>query len=159
MKILPYTEENKADLIKLMGVLQDYEKEISHDRAAGIDVATDHLEYVLKECKSNDGAVYVAVENSVAVGFIAVCVEHEDEDSLFILPEYKASGVVWDLAVLEEYRQKGIAFSLLEKAEQHCKSLKLSSMKISFLSNNHSAAAAYRKFGFSAYETTYNKDI
>lgn len=159
MKILPYTDKYKADIEKLMGVLQDYEKTISHDRSAGIDVAADHFDYVLKECRKNDGEVYMAVENSVVVGFIAVCIEYEDEGSLYILPDYKTYGVVWDLAVLEEHRDKGIASELLEKAEHHCKSLKLKRMKISFLSNNHAAEATYRNFGFNPYEITYEKGI
>ncbi len=82
MKISAYTDKNNADVVKLMALLQDYEKEISQDRAAGIDVAAEHI-----------------------------------------------------------------------------MSFKLNRMKLSFLSNNHAAEAAYKKFGFSAYETTYKKDI
>lgn len=155
MKISTYSDAHRVDLIKLISLLQDHEESLSTDRASSADIATDQFDYVLKDCRRSDGEVYIAIVGLAVVGFIAIGVEREE--SLHVLPEYKASGFIWDLAVLSEYHSMGVASALVDKAQQHFKSINLNRMKISFLSNNHGAEAAYRKIGFDPYETIYEK--
>lgn len=159
MNVIQYTESYKDSLVQLMELLQDYEKTLSDDRALGIEMASNHFDYMLKECRDSNGEIFVAIDDLTVLGFVSVYVEQEDDADCHLLAEYKTYGVIADLAVFKEYRNQGVAAALIERAEQHCKSLNLNRVKISFLANNHAAESLYRKFGFEAHEITYEKRI
>jgi GNAT superfamily N-acetyltransferase len=159
MKIVQYSEPYRNDLNQLMELLQDYEKTLSDDRALGFEVARDFFDYMLKECRDNDGEIYVAIEESTVLGFVSVYIEREDDVDCHLLEEYKTCGVIADLAVFRKYRNQGVAAALLEQAEQHCKSRSLNRVKISCLAQNHAAESLYHKFGFSDHEITFEKRI
>jgi GNAT superfamily N-acetyltransferase len=159
MNVVQYSESYRNALNQLMELLQNYEKTLSDDRALGFKVARDFFDYMLKECRDSNGEIYVAIEDSTVLGFVSVYIEREDDGDCHLLEEYKACGVIADLAVFEKYRNQGVAVALLEQAEHHCKTRKLNRVKISSLAQNHAAESLYRKFGFSDYEITYEKRI
>ena len=159
MKIIPYETSHFDTLVQLLALLQDYEKTLSDDRACGVDVAINYVNYILKECKENDGEIYVAVDGLTVFGFVCVYIEKENDGDSHLLEQYKTYGVISDLAVFDEFRNQGVAVALLAKAEQHCKLRNLNRIKISFLADNRAAKSLYRKFGLESYEVTYDKHI
>lgn len=58
---------------------------------------------------------------------------------------------IHDVVVTDEYRGQGIAGKMLEKVESIARSKGCCKLTLEVLSNNESAKAAYRKFGFSDY--------
>ena len=159
MNIVQYSEPYRNALTQLMALLQDYEKTLSDDRALGIEAARNHFDYMLKECRDSDGEIYVAIDDSIVLGFVSVYIEQEDDGDCHLLEKYKSYGVIADLAVFKEYRNQGVAAALLGQAEQHCKSRNLNRIKISFLAQNYTAESLYRNFGFESHEITYEKRI
>ena len=71
-----------------MILLQNYERELNCDRAPGIEVAADHFDYVLKECRDSDGEIYVSTEDSVVIGFVSVYIEHEEKGDRHLFDDY-----------------------------------------------------------------------
>lgn len=59
---------------------------------------------------------------------------------------------IHDVLVLKQYRGNGISQKMLEKVEEIARGKGCCKMTLEVLGNNEAAKAAYRKFGFLAYE-------
>jgi len=81
----------------------------------------------------------------------------ERDDNPIMKDAWRSYGLISDIVVLESYRGSGIAGQLLNAMEAHLKSNGARRLQLWVLANNRSAIAAYRKAGFSAYESVLEK--
>ncbi len=59
---------------------------------------------------------------------------------------------IHDIYVDQNYRGQGVSHKMMVKTEQIAREMGCCKMTLEVLSNNHSAKASYKKFGFSDYE-------
>lgn len=143
-----FEPDDESAIARLMAELQDFERELSADRPPGEQVGEPHFRYLLDECRQKQGRVYVAEVDRVLVGFIVVLVEQLDDGDEHLHRRYRAYGDVTDLFVAPAYRGQGIAGALLKKAEDHCRSLSLSRLRLEVLADNRAARDFYRRAGY-----------
>ncbi len=159
MEIIEYSGQHKAGVVELMALLQDHEAEIELSRPPGREIAEPHFEYLLDCCRQHNGRVYVSLHGSRVSGFVVVLIESEDVDDRHLYESFKTFGLVTDLAVAVDYRGSGVAQELMLVAEQYVKSMGISTLHVSALTNNAAANSFYRKAGYRSYQVTYIKDL
>lgn len=59
---------------------------------------------------------------------------------------------IHDVVVASEFRGNGLAQRMMQKVEELARARGCCKLTLEVLSNNHAAQAAYRRFGFAAYE-------
>ncbi|WP_083921354.1 GNAT family N-acetyltransferase [Dasania marina] len=90
---------------------------------------------------------------------LSVYLDEEDADAQHIYPEYKRYGYVADLVVARTHRRQGLAQQLMRQAEQHCKTLGLTTIKVSSLACNTSASDFYQAIGYQPTERVFTKAL
>lgn len=159
MDIVEYSPEYLEPGVELMALLQDWERALSADRTPGQAMADRHFEYLLHLCETQSGRVFLAVEGEEVVGFVVVFIGSQEEGDLHLLPEHSRYGWVSDLVVREGYRGTGTASALMERAEQHCRSVGVKRVKLVSLRDNGRARRFYENAGYAEHEIVYCKDI
>jgi len=154
-----YDPGEESAVAALMAGLQDFERGLSDDRPPGEGIGTQHFRYLLQECREKQGRVFVAEQESELVGFVVVLVERLDEGDLHVYSRYKSYGEVTDLFVLPAHRGQGIARALLNEAEDYCRSLSLSRLRIQVLARNRDARDFYHRAGYVGHELIYSTDL
>ena len=157
MHIIEYDPGHKDAVVELLASLQDCERALSDDRPPGEAMAPGHFDYLLDLCEARSGKVFLAVSEGIAIGFVTVFLESEDDDDLHLLPGYKRYGWISDLIVEEGHRGSGAASLLLERAESHCSSVGVHHIKLAALQNNARARRFYENCGYAEYEVIYRK--
>ena len=143
--------EDRATLIALGAALQEAEVALHPSRAPAHEVAEPYLDYILAQ-----GAhCLIAEVGGNPVGYVAGWVERDDNP--IMKDAWRSYGLISDIVVLESHRGSGIAGQLLNAMEAYLKSKGARRLQLWVLAKNNSALAAYRKAGFSAYETVLEK--
>ncbi|MGG6295432.1 GNAT family N-acetyltransferase [Leptolyngbya sp. AN02str] len=150
---------DRPQLVKLMAQLQNYERSLHPNRSDGRVIASAHFGYLEELVVQHQGRIFVADADGTIWGFLVCLVEHLDPDDLHIINSDKRFGVVSDLYIDEAARSRGIAKALLLAAEQHFKSLGLSTVRITTLYNNAIARLAYEQLDYQPYEVTYERRL
>lgn len=149
---------DRPAVVAFMARLQDHESTIHSSRPPGAEVAADHVAYLERECRDNDGRIVIAVDpedRPIALAIFLV----EDFGGHFLYPDHQRVGWVSDLWIEPDHRGGTVLDSLLEEAERHFKSLGLTRMMLSFLTENEGARKAYRRRGFQPYEEILEREI
>jgi len=159
MIITEYQPKYHQSAVQLMCVLQDLERNFSHDRPPSTEVSEAQLDYLVSLTKSGLGRIYLAVQAGRAVGLIAVFEDGEHGGTQHVYPEFRKFGLITDFVVDESYRGTNVAVRLMRTAEQFCEGLGLQVIKLSVLRANRVARRFYEKSGYVAHDIVYRKEI
>lgn len=133
----------------LLMELQEYIIEIDNFKLNVLakDYREKYFEYMLKDCKNNQGKVFVAVNGNKVVGMIAGFVQrYEERDKLdYACPK---KGVVAELIVNKSARCDGVGSKLLNEMEVYFKSINCEYCQIDVFAPNEDAKTFYCKKGY-----------
>lgn len=117
-----------------------------------------YFDYMIEDCESKEGKIYVAEDDETVVGFIAGYVQSYDEiDRLdYSCPK---KGIVAELIVSKKSRSKGTGNLLLEKMENYFKSIKCEYTQIDVFAYNEIAKKFYYKHNYEDRMITLFKKI
>jgi GNAT superfamily N-acetyltransferase len=137
--------------------LQDFEMGLHDSRLPGAGVAAAYLAELLDRIDAQEGAIFVAEEDSAFVGFVACLVA--DEATIGETPDSCRYGYVTDIFVTSSRRGTGLAQRLLSEAERHLATTGVRRLRINALARNDAAHRAYERYGFAPYEVMLEKPI
>lgn len=100
-----------------------------------------------------EGTVWVAVDSSKIIGYLA--------GSIDVKPEYatKSLSELDNFYVEEEYRRQGIGKKLLEEFKKYCISKSIEEIKVTATAKNINAREFYKNNGFEDFEITYKMKL
>ena len=103
-----------------------------------------YFDYMIEDCISQQGKVFVAKEDNRIIGFISGFVQSYDErDKLdYTCPK---KGIVAELIVCKNVRSKGTGKMLLKKMEDYFKSINCEYVQIDVFAYNNIAKSFYHK--------------
>ena len=109
-----------------------------------VEYREKYFNYMLEDCISQQGKVFVAEENNQIIGFISGFVQTYDErDKLDYLCPKK--GIVAELIVSKKLRSKGCGQLLINRIEEYFKSIKCEYSQIDVFAYNEIAKSFYYK--------------
>lgn len=146
MNIREYEIRDREKIKDLLVELQEYVVEIDKFNLNLISNAykVDYFKFMMRDCASKQGKVFVAeVENQI-IGFIAGFVQTYDErDRLdYACPK---KGIIAELIVSKNSRNKGTGQQLLDKMEEYFKSIECEYVQMDVFSYNTAAKKFYAK--------------
>ena len=149
MIIREYKQEDRQDVVRCIGLLQDYIATLDplhrHRHLADFDAET-YISGSFEEVKKHSGAVYVAEEEGNMVGCIIGAVYQDLPDSIQRYPS--TNGKIVELIVLPEHRGKGVGNALMERMEQYLVSQKCTVITVECFAPNMDAHRFYEKLGY-----------
>jgi molybdenum cofactor cytidylyltransferase len=151
------TELDRADIVAAIVELQDFERTLSDAQRPGSEVAAPYYEKISARARDNGGAMLVAEAGGAFVGFVVGWIENQDE--VCETEDSNRFGYVSDICVRRSFRGRRAANVLLRALEERLARHGVTRLRISFLSNNVLARAAYERAGFAPYESIYEKRI
>lgn len=149
MKIEELKEKYFEEVKNLLVELQKYIIEIDNFNLNTLskDYREKYFEYMIKDCKNNQGNVFVATDNGVVVGMIAGFVQsYNKRDKLdYTCPK---KGIVAELIVSKNARCGGVGTMLLGAMEKYFKSIDCEYCQIDVFAPNENAKNFYYKNGY-----------
>lgn len=111
------------------------------------DYREKYFEFMLDDCKANQGKVFVALDRNRVVGMVAGFVQEYDERDRL---EYSCpkKGIVAELIVDKHCRAKGVGTQLLKQIENYFKSINCEFVQIDVFAYNDNAKKFYYKNGY-----------
>jgi GNAT superfamily N-acetyltransferase len=125
--------------------LQEFERTIDPRLRPGEAMADAYWENIQARCNETNGQVFVAEQDGVVVGFIAILAT-EPFTELSEPPGTYA--LVTDVVVLPSHRGRGIGAQLLQHAEAFARAAGATELRIGVLARNAVARKLYRGAGF-----------
>jgi len=98
---------DRADLLRAVTELQDYEARLHETRLSAAVSAAPYLDWMLRQVASQDGCCYLAYQAGDFAGFVAGWVERIDNPAE--TPDSTVSGYISDICVLPPWRRRGLA--------------------------------------------------
>lgn len=122
------------------------------------DYRKKYFEFMLDDCKNNKGEIFVALDDSEVVGFIAGHIQAYDErDRLdYTCPK---KGIVLELIVKKGIRKIGVGSMILKTMEDYFKSVNCEFVQIDVFAYNETAKKFYYKNGYTDRMITVFKKI
>ena len=146
MIIREYKSLDCEKIKDLLVELQEYVIEIDKYNLNIIsnEYRNKYFNYMLEDCNSQQGKIFVAEENNTIIGFIAGYVQTYDErDKLdYTCPK---KGIVAELIVSKNTRSKGTGQLLLNKLEEYFTSIDCKYIQIDVFAYNDIAKNFYHK--------------
>lgn len=117
-----------------------------------------YFDYMLKDCKENQGKVFVAIDNEKVVGMISgFIVSYDERDKLdYSCPK---KGMIAELIVTKDCRSEGIGAKLLQKMEWYFKKMDCDFCKIDVFAYNEQGKRFYYKNGYEDVVVTVLKKL
>lgn len=149
MKIEQLKQNYHKNVKDLLVELQEYIVEIDNFQLniLSSDYREKYFDYMLKDCETNQGLIYVAVDDGKVVGMIAGFVQnYSDRDNLdYSCPK---KGLIAELIVSKNARCGGVGTKLLNKMEEYFKSINCEYSQIDVFAPNENAKKFYYKNGY-----------
>lgn len=146
MKIREFKNQDIEEIKDLLVELQEYVIEIDkyNLNIISADYREKYFEYMLQDCLSQQGKIFVAIEENKVIGFIAGFVQsYDDRDKLdYSCPK---KGIVAELIVKKGIRSRGCGRALLTEMENFFKSIKCEYVQIDVFAYNDIAKHFYHK--------------
>ena len=144
MEIKEFKEKYKEQIKDLLVELQEYIVEIDKYKLNIIsqEYRDSYFEYMLEDCKNQQGKIFIAIQNDKVLGFIAGYIEsYEERDKLdYTCPK---KGFIAELIVNKNSRIGGIGKSLLSSMENYFKSMNCEFVKLDVFAYNETAKKFY----------------
>lgn len=149
MKIEEIEEKYFEEAKNLLVELQEYIIEIDNFNLNLIskDYREKYFEFMLNDCKDNQGKVFVSTDNERVVGMIAGFVQNYDERDRLDYSCHK-KGLIAELIVSKNARCGGVGTKLLDKMEEYFKSINCEHSQIDVFAPNKNAKNFYYKKGY-----------
>ena len=149
MNIREYNQNDIGQIKNLLVQLQDYiiKMDKYNLNILSPKYREEYFEYMLNDCISNEGKIFVAEYENKIAGFVAGFVQNYDErDKLdYACPK---KGIVSELVVDQNFRNDGISGLLLDKIENYFKNIKCEFIQIDVFVYNQVAEHFYKKKGY-----------
>lgn len=149
MNIREYNQNDIEQIKNLLVQLQDYiiKMDKYNLNILSPKYREEYFEYMLNDCISNEGKIFVAEYENKIAGFVAGFVQNYDErDKLdYACPK---KGIVSELVVDQNFRNDGIGGLLLDKIENYFKNIKCEFIQIDVFVYNQVAEHFYKKKGY-----------
>ncbi len=149
MNIREYNQNDIGQIKNLLVQLQDYiiKMDKYNLNILSPKYREEYFEYMLNDCISNEGKIFVAEYENKIAGFVAGFVQNYDErDKLdYACPK---KGIVSELVVDQNFRNDGIGGLLLDKIENYFKNIKCEFIQIDVFVYNQVAEHFYKKKGY-----------
>ena len=142
-------EFKNADIKQIKDLLVELQQYVIEIDKYNLNIISDeyrdkYFEYMLKDCNSQQGKIFITEEDNQIVGFIAGFVQTYDErDKLdYTCPK---KGIVAELIVNKTSRSKGAGNLLLNKMEDYFKSINCEYVQLDVFAYNETAKNFYHK--------------
>jgi GNAT superfamily N-acetyltransferase len=143
--IREYTAEDESTIRRCVVALQEFERTIDPRLLPGEEMADQYCRQIHAQCAKSAGCVFVAEDDGVVVGFVAVL----SREPFTELDEPPGSyALIKDLIVLEPYRGRGTGRRLLQRAEGFVRAAGVTELRIGVLARNGPARALYLDHAF-----------
>lgn len=153
--IRPYEERDHDSVVACIAELQDYEHEIDSYTLPGKVVAAPYFTDLLKKCRDQQGAIYIAEVAGNVAGFISMFAERSN-NRLISLQNYV---YISDIFVKDNHRGEGIAKMLLAQAETYTREIGYTVIQLSSLVDNAVALSLYQKLGYEERRILFSKEL
>jgi GNAT superfamily N-acetyltransferase len=133
---------------------QRFEYAFEPDRRLDSSVAGEHFAVLMKRVAERDGRIFIADEDSRAVGWAVFYVE---QNMLYVIEQQRTHGYIAELFVNEDARSLGVGRTLIASCEAESLRLGLRQIMIGVLAGNSRAAWIYARAGYSPYSSELRK--
>ena len=145
MIIREYKLEDREGIEKCIFELQELELNLDSEvRQNSPEITHSYFDYLVKNLEKKDGKIFVAEDEGVIIGFMAVILEEGSAPYTKI----KHYAYITDIAVLTQYRNQGIGKLLLAEAERFAIKVGLDMLYLDVMAKNNLALDFYHKNGF-----------
>ena len=151
------TDADREPFIDMIEGLNAFESELFAAMDTSRDSAIRHFDWLQTQIRERRGFALIAESGDGPIGFLVGFVD--EDDSAYILPEWREYGLISDVFVTEAARGSGAARAMVAEAEHRFAALGLRQAQIGVLAGNTGARAAYEKLGFTALAATLSKPI
>ena len=148
---------DRAALNRFMTELNRFEHRIRPDRDTGAPAGAAHLDFLLGLIESDGGFTLLAETDGTPVGFLLGL--RGAEEGTYVVPDERRFGDISDIFVAEEARGQGVGKALMLAAEGRFRAMGLTRVRITALTANKDAVAAYTATGFTPLYTVLEKPI
>jgi ribosomal protein S18 acetylase RimI-like enzyme len=154
MHIRDYQPDDASALRQCVVALQEFERTMDPRLRPGESMADAYCEQIHARCRDADGRIFVAEQNGIVVGFVAVLAHETFKE----LDEPAGSyAFISDLVVLAPYRRRGIGRKLLERAEAFARAEGARELRIGVLARNDQARRLYLAAEFTPHLEIFSK--
>ena len=108
-------------------------------------ISAPYLDWLLLQCRTKRGKVFVAEADGRVVAFLSVYIESHLTGMLSDITDFAYSS---DLIVPERYRRQGVGTALLATAQAYAARAGALHVVLRVLTANEAAISAYPRFGF-----------
>ena len=160
MQIIEYNSKYDEQLKDLLVELQNYLIDIDdwHTQVMLSEYREENFKMDMKKVNTQEGKIYLAMENNLIIGLIMGIVEEKDEiDKL--TNDCAKTGSVIELIVKNNIRGNGIGKLLLEKIETYFKSINCKRINIEVFGPNKRGLNFYEKNGYITRDIIVSKRI
>ncbi|MEN9649095.1 MAG: hypothetical protein RL094_62 [Candidatus Parcubacteria bacterium] len=155
-----YTDQDKQLLITCIESLQKHIVDIDPllRQIISPGYGESYTDALLKAIAEKDGKIYFAVDNNVAIGFIAGTIQPEAKGgTLEVIPSHPAW--IRELYVQDEARGKGVGSLLIKTLEDYFKSKGCDVVLVGVFAPNTDSHLFYQAKGYVDREVTLLKKI
>lgn len=160
MQIIEYNSKYDEQIKDLLVELQNYLIDIDdwHTQVMLPEYREGNFQMDIKKVNTQDGKIYLAIENDIIIGLIMGVVEDKDEvDKL--TNDCSKTGSVIELIVKNNIRGNGIGKKLLEKVEKYFKSINCKRINIEVFGPNKKGLNFYENNGYTIRDMIVSKRI
>jgi ribosomal protein S18 acetylase RimI-like enzyme len=151
----PFDAADSAAAVDMFAELNRHEATVSGDRRTDINAAHECFDEMLADAKKGAVVTVAEVEGIVA----GLMVWAAGTDHSFVVEAFSRFGRVDDIVVAERFRGRGIGAALLAEAERLTRAAGMKRLRLTVLSGNDPAIAAYERFGFRDYARVMVRDF
>lgn len=160
MEIKKYSKKYEEQIKDLLVELQEYVVQIDkYDlNIISSEYRGKYFDNLVKDCKNNNGKIFIIINENKVEGLVAGYVEKYDEIDKLV---YKCpkKGIVEELIVSKNHRSKGAGTLLLKEIETYFKSIECEYIQIDVFAYNENAKRFYYKHDYEDRMITLFKKI
>ncbi len=149
MKIIEYNSMYNEQIKDLLVELQNYLIDIDdwHTQVMLPEYREESFKMDIKKVNTQEGKIFLAVENNLIVGLIMGIVQEKDEIDR-LTNDCAKTGTVIELIVKDSIRGNGIGKLLLEEIEKYFENIKCKRISIEVFGPNKKGLNFYEKNGY-----------
>ena len=152
----PFCASDRTAILRLIVVLQDYERSISRTRLPGRFIAARYYRFLMRGVKKNRGRLLVARAGRAIVGYVCMWLYRERGE---IITAPVTVAYVTDIVVVPKHRRLGIGLAMLRAADDFARERGVREVRIGVLAGNSVARRTYEAAGFRDFEVLLAKRL